>query len=461
MNKSILGIDLGTSSVKLMLRRFDGTVIKAKAPYVTKNPDGWMNAIKEAFSKLCTNEIDAIGLSSQVGTYIINGKDVIEWNDGAGRYELDAIKSKYSRDVFITELAMPHPDIISYPIPRLIYIRNHWGSIASICQPKDLICKEFTGNYVTDKYSYRGLAHTALGTYSDFFLNEIGIDKSVLPVIAPYDNAVGMTTEMCEKKFGIPAGIPVFTGINDFFSSLVGMGMEKSGDMFDVTGTSEHLGLICDGLVTATPMVSGVYFDRYIHYGVTASSGVSLDFGLKHFGLDGICAEECLKHNPPIFTPYLSGERAPIFDSSARGVFFGIGTECEKQDLAYSVMEGVVFSLYHIYENMGCPEYSGITVSGGASGNSVLNKLKAEMFTAKVYTLEENDTSVLGAIALAAKAMGVCGVNERLNKISGVTEPDGRIGDILHKRYGVYKNIYLSLKEQFQKFSDMGKDMIK
>jgi len=52
-------------------------VIKAKASYVTKNPDGWMNAIKEAFSKLCTNEIDAIGFSAQVGTYIINGKDVI------------------------------------------------------------------------------------------------------------------------------------------------------------------------------------------------------------------------------------------------------------------------------------------------------------------------------------------------------------------------------------------------
>ncbi|MBE7021620.1 MAG: hypothetical protein E7414_00130 [Ruminococcaceae bacterium] len=453
MNKNILGIDLGTSSVKIMLYRKDGTLEKARAPYLEKTPFGWMQAIKEAFAQMPDAEIDAIGLSSQVGTYIVNGEAVISWNEGTGKQELEYIKKKYPKELFIEEIAMPHPDIFSYPIPRLLYIKNHYDNINSICQPKDLICKELTGRCVTDKYSWRGLAHTVKGEYSEFFLKEIGIDKNVLPQLVNPDDVVGVTTEECELKFGIPKGVPVYAGLNDFFSSLIGMGIKENGDMFDVTGTSEHLGIIQKELIPDTKMVSGVYFDQFIHYGVTASSGASLDFGIKNFGLEELCIEECLKHSPPIFTPYLNGERAPLFDSDARGVFFGISSSCSREDMAYSVMEGVVFSLYHIYESMGFPPCSKITVSGGAARNHILNRLKAELFNTNVYTLEENDTSVLGAIKVVASALGECA--DDVNKISGVIKPDEKYRDILLKRYTIYKSIYPSLKEQFDTFSTM------
>lgn len=85
MSKNILGIDLGTSSVKLVLRCRDGTLHKAKALYSSRTPDGWLEAIKTAFAELQEPSVDAIGLSSQVGTYIINGKDVISWEEGTGK----------------------------------------------------------------------------------------------------------------------------------------------------------------------------------------------------------------------------------------------------------------------------------------------------------------------------------------------------------------------------------------
>ena len=454
MNKSILGIDLGTSSVKLLLWHSDGQIQKAKASYNEKTPKGWLDAIKEAVKELDTSIIGAIGLSSQVGTYIINNTDVISWDSGVGNDELEYIKNSFSAEKFIDEIAMPHPNILSYPIPRLMYIKKHYKHIESICQPKDYILMKLTGNCVTDKYSFRGLVHGLKGTYSDFFLRKIGIDKNVLPLVVSPDTMAGLTTAQCAKYIGIPEGLPVFVGLNDFFSSVVGMGTENVGDMFDITGTSEHLGIICDSLNRDTKMVSGMYFDKYIHYGVTASSGASLDFGIKNFGFDDINIGKCLNNKPPIFTPYLNGERAPIFDSNARGTFLGISSDCSKQDMAYSILEGVSFSLYHIYENMGCPKYNNLTVSGGASKNKTLNILKSELFNTTVQTLKENDTSALGAAKIAANALGI-DTNHHFNTITDIISPSGKYRDILLQRYNIYKNIYTSLKEQYIKFSNI------
>lgn len=458
MNKSILGIDLGTSSVKMLLMSPDGIIKKSKSTYLTKTPDGWILAIKNAFKVFKSLKIDAISLSSQVGTYIINDEHVISWNSGLGKNELDLIKEKYKKETFIKEISMPHPDISSYPIPRLLYIKNHYKNIKTICQPKDFICKILTGEYVTDKYSYRGLTDTKTGKYSSFFLNEIGIDEAFLPAIMSSSDIIGVTNDDCEAITGIPKGIPVFTGLNDFFASIVGMGIKEYGDMFDITGTSEHLGFITDTIYPDTKMVSCPYFNKFIHYGVTASSGASLDFAISELDIDINDINSVLKNNPPIFTPYLNGERAPVFDSDAKGVFFGIKSDTSKKDMGYSVLEGVVFSLYHIYENMGMPEIKSIRVCGGASNNELLNTLKAEMFNTTVYTLTENDTSALGAICIALEKSGFR--HENINPITKSFIPEGIFDGVLKDRYEIYKSLYPSLKNQFKKFSNIRKDLI-
>lgn len=458
MNKGILGIDLGTSSVKLLLRFDNGEIRKAKCVYEEKTPKGWVDAISKAFIELKDTEIKAIGLSSQVGTYIINGKDTIGWDMGVGKEELDEIKKTHSADEFIREIDMPHPDIISYPIPRLMHIKKYFKNIETVCQPKDYLCKVLTGNLVTDQYSYRGLIHTRKGDYSDFFLKEIGIDKNILPEVIPYNQLTGVTTSECEKLTGIPAGIPVYTGLNDFFASVFGMDIQNTGDMFDITGTSEHLGVLTNTLDKDTKMVSGVYFDKFIHYGVTASSGASLTFAIKELETENLSIKECLKNSPPLFTPYLSGERAPIFDSDARGVFFGLNSSCTKRDMAYSVLEGVVFSLYHIYESMGKPDFENLKVSGGAAENRVLNTLKAEIFEKDILILSENDTSALGAVKVAARALNPD--ISQFNSIKETVSPTGEFKEILNKRYEVFKNLYPCLKQQFKNFSDIGKELI-
>ncbi len=456
--KSVLGIDLGTSSVKVLQRYEDGTTVKAKATYEQISPAAWWQAIGHALSQLQLDNVEAIGLSSQVGTYIIDGKDVISWNSGIGSEELEQIKGQYTAEEFINEISMPHPNIASYPIPRLMYIKNKYPKVKKVCQPKDYICEQLTGNCVTDPYSWRGLANLETKKYSQKFLKHIGIEEEMLPKIINYLDVAGYTKEIDFEGVVLRPGIPIYVGLNDYFASLLGMGIENAGDMFDISGTSEHLGIIEDTVNVDTLMVSGPYLNKNVHYGVTASSGASLDFGLRLQESDSIRAEfdfsEMQKHNPPIFLPYLNGERAPIWDANARGMFFGIHAQCSKEDMMYSVMEGVVFSLYHIYESMGKPAATLMKVAGGAAVNSVLNQLKAEVFGLPIVILEETDTSALGAVMIAAIGIGwYQSIHDAVAQICNIKEqiqPSGVCNTWLEKRFSIYKKLYPSIKEQYE-----------
>lgn len=477
--KSVLGIDLGTSSVKVLQRYADGTVIKSKRSYKETGTAAWWDAVCKALSEATLQDVEAIGLSSQVGTYIIDGQDVIRWDCGIGAEELAQMKKQYSRELFLKEISMPHPNIASYPIPRLKYIREHYPDVKKVCQPKDFICERLTGNWVTDPYSWRGLANLETKKYSTYFLDAIGLTKEHLPEMIGDTTLAGYTREraLCtedeesggadtggaQKKHGnvmLPAGIPVYVGLNDYYASLLGMGIQNVGDMFDISGTSEHLGIIERSVNVDTKLVSGPYVHDNVHYGVTASSGASLDFGLQFCENRKIALEAEKKRNPPIFLPYLNGERAPIWDADARGMFFGVSAGCSKEDMAYAVMEGVVFSLYHIYESMGKPDAAMMRIAGGAAVNPVLNQLKAEMFGIPAAVMEEKDTSALGAAMVAAVGAGwyadfgeaaadLCKIRERI-------EPDGTYREWLEKRFSIYKKLYPAVKGQYEALRRIG-----
>ena len=457
MNKGYMGIDLGTSSVKIIIYHQNGEIQKSRAAYEEISPDGWYNAVLKAIAELDTSECVAIGLSSQVGTYIINGKDVIGWSDRCGAEETLEIKNKYSKELFVKEISMPHPDIISYPIPRLMYIRKKYGENARVCQPKDMIIQRLTGNCVTDKYSWRGLANTKNSTYSKMFIKEVG--SPILPPIADYFQHVGIINEAVSKATEIPPKTVVYTGLNDFYASLMGMGILSSGEMFDITGTSEHLGIITDSLCSETAMVSSPYIQNYVHYGVTASSGVSAKFAMNCFYADDFVPDAETVKASPVFLPYLNGERAPIFDADASGMFFGINGGCTKKHLTYSVFEGIVFSLYHIYEHLGMPDIQKLTVSGGAANIPLLNTLKAEIFGTDIYVLQESDTSALGAAMVAAVGSGayenMVEAFQKMCKTKETVSGYGNLKPLMLKRFEIYKELYHQTKNTNYKLKEV------
>ena len=167
-------------------------------------------------------------------------------------------------------------------------------------------------------------------------------------------------------------------------------------------------------------------------------------------------ADACLAKKPPLFLPYLNGERCPVCDPDARGVFFGIGAGCTPEMMAYSVMEGIAFNLKQIVELLGV-QGNQITVTGGAAQSAAFNQLKADVLGMQVVTLEEAEASALGAAMIAgigsglfnslAEAASVC------VKQAGVFEPHRR--RVLDARYEMYKQLYPALKEQFGNWKEI------
>lgn len=512
----VLGIDLGTSSVKLLLRYRDGRTVKVREGYGEPAPSGWWRAVRKALSGLNLEGLAAIGLSSQVGTYVVDGQEVIPWSGKEGAEELAEIRGRWGRDFFLQEISMPHPNLVSYPIPRLLYIKRHYPKAGKVCQPKDFLCEMLTGNRVTDPWSWRGLARVSGSsdsrscrvperlsgnpgnpdsqtcrvseklsgnpdsqacralerlsgnpgnpdsqacpdltevsgyTYSRACLERIGFPLHKLPDMRSPLDLAGYTKEIPVGGGVLPEGIPVFVGMNDFFAGLLGMGVLEAGNLFDVSGTSEHLGVIEEHIHPDTELVSGPYLSGNVHYGVTASAGASLAYGMELFGYEEADPARNLEQKPPVFLPYINGERAPIWDADARGMFFGIHGGCKKSDMAYAVLEGVLFSLYHIYEAMGKPPADSMRVSGGAASNAVLNRMKAELFGVPVLVSGETETSALGACMAAAVGLGwYAGYREAAGQLCTVRErisPCGQYKGLLEQRFSVYKELYPATK---------------
>lgn len=453
----VLGIDLGTSAVKGVLRSADGETWKAKCSYAEESLHGWLEAMACLIADLHAQsggEITAVGFSSQVGTYVIDGEQVISWRHDAGREEVDEILRTVPQEDFIREIGMRHPNLISYPLPRLLYIQKHFGREVEVLMPKEHLIRALTGQTVTDVFSMRGIADLSRGVYATGLTERLGVEIPLAPMRHPTALA-GYVTEEASKRYGLAAGTPVYTGTSDFFAGLLGMGVCEVGDGFDLAGTSEHVGYLSESLCPDA-FISGKYFFANCTYGVTRSSGASCDFAIRNFGVENLDVARLMAGKPPIFLPYLGGERAPVFDELARGVYFGLGVDANREQMAYAALEGVVFSLYHITESIGMPRPRRMICGGGSATNALMNSLRATLFDCETVCVRDHDTSALGACMLA---MTGCGMYRDLKEAIGAcvsyhppVRPMPQYRERLLRRFGIYRELYGDLKERFRAF---------
>lgn len=460
MKNAVLGIDLGTSSLKAICIYPDGRTVRAGKAYPSRSADGWGKTLFALLSEMDLSDVCAIGLSSQVGTYMIEGvPEPIHWYDDVGDRECAAWRDGDTPETFLREIGMPHPLIRSYPLPRLRYILDTYGKWLDdrprrICQPKEYIGQLLTGKWITDTCSMRGLAHPS-GIYSRYFLEKLGITEDWLPPLTDPAGLVGTVTAEAAVRTGLAKGIPVYCGCNDFYTGMLGLGVGSTDVAFDVTGTSEHIGILCDTIDPHTSLVASPYLHTNVHYGVTASSGASLNFAIRTCGMDVMDALEKPLPDAPLFLPYVNGERAPIWDGDARGVYFGVQGDCGKDALAYSVLEGVAFSIYQIYEGMGGAAKK-MLVGGGASEDGFLNTLKASLFGIPVISTMEKEASALGGAMWAAVGVGLAAdVSDAIHtyvRQNRVFEPCREWTEMLRSRFTVYKSLYPALQQSFQQW---------
>ena len=168
----------------------------------------------------------------------------------------------------------------------------------------------------------RGIVNLQTGKYAKGIMEELGLDF-VLPKVKFPTDLAGCVTPEASTEYNLPIGTKIYLGCNDFYAGLIGMGIYSIGDAFELSGTSEHIGYISSSLDEESH-VSGAFFNVFCNYGGTKSSGTSCAFAINNFGIEDLDFDALITSNPPIFLPYLQGERAPIYDENARGVYFGL-----------------------------------------------------------------------------------------------------------------------------------------
>lgn len=430
---SVLGVDLGTSGVKLLLAE-DSGYRQQDVPYRAPGFEACYQAFLEGVRGLAQTTdlkaVGAIGLSGQTGSYAVLRADgslgrQIGWQQAGRQQHLDRLLQAIAPDVFLQETGMLQPRIASYPLPTITYLGEDLAQGCRLLQPKDYLCLRLSGEALTDPYSWRGLAHPGRGGYSRLLLKEVGLEAGALPEIAE----LTALSRQCSEESGLRAGIPVHVGLNDFYASLVALDVKAPGDAFDVAGTSEHVGGIVEGPRPARLIRSPYPGGRYVHYGVTASSGVSLRWGEELLGP----GEPKAPGRAPLFLPYLKGERAPVFDEEARGMMIGLTDRSDRDALRYSVWEGVVFSLFSVFQALRLPRPALIRATGGPTRSPVLNTMKASMFGAPLLTGELSGGSAAGAAVLAGA---------RRPELTVLTRPDPALADTMARRFEVWRKMY-------------------
>jgi xylulokinase len=454
--KSALGIDIGTSSLKALVLGEEGVLFSERIAYEGSFPEAYFQAFLKALSQLpplYKKDIGSLSFSGQVGTYILEGKEVVPWSSPLGKEELSMLRKKLPDKLALSEIGMLQPSLVSYPLPRLLAFKKSCKSHTKVAFPKDYLLERLSGKSVSDVYSWRGLANPSTGRYSEKLLSLFGLSFDLPTLVQPTD-VIGVLGPAVADKTGLSPFLPLVCGCNDFYAALLGMGIEDDSYYFEVGGTSEHLGYLSKKLIPDPRYISGPYFAHYATYGGTASSGLALSLA-DALEKTPLRMEEIVQKDPPIFLPYLQGERCPVNDPFAQGVYFGLHGAKSEELLAYSALEGVAFSLYQIRSLLPRIPAQGILSSGGRNDLTLFNRLKATLFGLPVIPLEEKEASALGAALLARNGLKEASPHflEKpfIPKKSEAILPEKAYRSWLLERYTIYEQLYPRLRTLFKR----------
>ena len=350
------------------------------------------------------------------------------------------------------------------------WVRNNepetWNKTVKFGFLNTYLGAKLTGNMAVDPTvsSYSGLMQIRNPYVWDHSLLEIfGIDERYLPDVLPSFGKVGDLRTDIATQIGLPSGIPVAIGAADTAATSFALGIHKQGDVFQSMGTSEVITFCLN-----TPNFSPAFMNRghvipglWLSNGAMSTAGASIQWALKNIFSEISSEKELEKFalssprgaNGLFFLPYLCGERSPVFDTRACGVFFGLNINTQRTDIMRAVYEGVAYGIQQIYRIGSerwdvCPEY--IKCVGGASKSAFAVQLRADFLNTQIRTIESGSTAAYGAAMLGAMAAGIYTKVEDVPCIENykrIVEPNDDNVDFYTKYSVIYRQLYPSLKE--------------
>lgn len=464
MDKMYLGIDIGTSSVKaLAVSRERRVSASGKYPAGTSatehDPKMLLAAVKEAIQGVLSQgvspeDIGGIGMDGHGPSIVFVDEEgravtpIVTWQDRRAEEEMNALRS-----------AIPGfmKDATSYEAKLLWFYRRYPELFTpghTAMYPKDYVFFCLTGRRIMDHSTASTIAFYDYPK-SSWEACEAFFPKDVMPEVIPAYSEGGRCVTPYALECGLKESTPIYPGGIDAFCEIVGAGGFSESIIVDGSGTSSCLS-------RRVPVVPGVKRhvlpDSALIQCSTNCSGQSYKWLGRLFDKEDLDSlQDKIDTSEPsgiIYLPYLIGERAPIFDGRATGLFFGLTLDTKKEDLLKALFEGVAFSLLHNIETMG-EGVQRIRAVGGANSSEKWLQIKANVSGITIEQMAEKDAAALGSALLAALGSGDYDEKSlgELVSINKVIEPEPGAHEKYLKFFEIYKELYPALKEQMHVLS--------
>ena len=489
--KLYVGIDLGTSAVKLLLVDEQGTIlneVSREYPLIfpepgwsEQRPEGWWTAVREALPELLRgfdpSEVAGIGAGGQMhGLVILDSEDrvirpAILWNDGRTAEEVGYLNEEIGRKK-LSELTA-NIAFAGFTAPKILWIRKHepenFARIAKIMLPKDYINYCLTGVHSCDFSDASGmlLLDVEHKCWSEEMLKICGVTKKQMPALYESWQVTGTLKPRIAAELGLPETVKVVAGAGDNAAAAVGTGVVGEGGCNISLGTSgtvfissERFGVDPNNALHAFAhadggwhlmgcMLSAASCNKWLCEDVLGTS----DYAGEQAGI----RDEDLGRNHVFFLPYLMGERSPINDVDARGTFTGITMDTSRKDLVLAVLEGVAFAIrdsFEVARSLGL-DIPRSRICGGGSKSPLWRKIFANVLGIPLDTVKTEQGPGYGGVMLAMVGCGcftsVKEAAEALVEAGGTTEPDPALTTRYEEQYRKFRLIYPALKNIFPK----------
>ncbi|HEY6328976.1 MAG TPA: xylulokinase [Blastocatellia bacterium] len=484
-----LGIDLGTSEIKLLLLNRDGVVIATHGErldisrphphWSEQDPEAWWTATCKAVQGLAAKEpnafprIRAIGLSGQMHGAVLLDDDArvlrpaILWNDTRSSAEcVEMMEQLPALTTIAGNLAMP-----GFTAPKILWVKKHEPKVfertAKVLLPKDYLRLRMTGKYVSEMSDAAGTLWLDVGNrdWSDDLLRLTGLTRDAMPSLVEGSQPSAALDPEVARNWGLAGDVVVAGGAGDNAASAVGIGAVKAGDGFISLGTSGVM-FVVTGRFRPNPASAVHAFchalpERWHQMTVMLSAASCLRWVTHLVGEadeSALLAQvetlpESRQMHAPLFLPYLGGERTPHNDAHARGVFFGLDNDTDAAALGYAVLEGVAFGMADGLAALKAAgtELGGLGLVGGGGRSSFWAQLHATVLDLPVRALAGGEAgAALGAARLGWLAAGGSEQDVCLPPATTATyDPVIRLQPALIERYNRFRDLYRALKPVF------------
>ena len=482
-----IGVDLGTSAVKLLMMDENGNIKKIVSReyplffphpgWSEQNPEDWftqsMEGIKELTAECDKSQVAGISFGGQMhGLVALDAKDrvirpAILWNDGRTGKETDYLNEVIGKDRLSAYTA--NIAFAGFTAPKILWMKENepenYAKIAKIMLPKDYLAYKLSGAFCTDVSDASGmlLMDVKNRCWSREMLDICGVTEEMLPKLYESYEVDGTLKEEIAAELGLSADVKVIAGAGDNAAAAVGTGTVGDGMCNISLGTSGTIFISSKkfGVDENNALHSFAHADGNYHLMGCMLSAASCnkwwneeilktnDFASEQEGITK------LGENNVFYLPYLMGERSPHNNPDARAMFIGMSMDTTREDMTQAVLEGVAFGLrdsLEVARSLGI-QIERTKICGGGAKSPLWKKMIANIMNMKVDVIESEEGPALGGAMLAAVGCGeypdVETIAEKLVKVVDTVVPEPELVAKYEERYQKFKKIYPTVKLLF------------